>query len=512
MRRLLGGVAAVAMGAVALVGSSILTPAGAQDGGGGGGGGGLGADHPEVRPIIFIHGFLGSGQQFEAMALRLTSNGYPADHIEMFEHNSLTYGTGNNPEQNEAVWGRIDQLIEDLKARTGDDQVYLAGHSQGTYVSQAYLNSDPARAANVARYVNLDGATDVGGSGTAPGGVETLAIWGEGDPAREVPGAANVRFADQAHTEVVNSPETFTEVYEFLLGEPPQFTEVVREPADEIVVSGRAQLFPENTGATNATLEIFEVDGETGERLHGEPEATYELSGNGDWGPFEADGEAFYELAISRESSGTHHVYMQRFVRSSRWVRLLTSEPGGLADSFWELGDQHQNLVVMRNKEWWGDQGDAGDTLEVNGENVLTPAISPRSNRTIGVFVHDFNVDQRTDLSAAVSPTGIMFLTGADLYIPAADPPDGTTSVVATPRRGEGPEAVCLPNFASTNDRSSVVFNSYHRLLDPDGSPAEGHANPDCAPPPDRPAPDGPSTPPVAPPARPVPGQPSFTG
>jgi pimeloyl-ACP methyl ester carboxylesterase len=499
LRRLL----AMAVGVVALVGSSATAPAGAQDGSGTEPPG----DDAGHLPIIFIHGFLGSGQQFEALALRLTSNGYPADHIEMFEHNSLTYGTGNNPEQNEAVWVRIDELIADLEARTGDDQVYLAGHSQGTYVSQAYLNSDPARAANVAKYVNLDGATDVGGSGTAPGGVETLAIWGEGDPAREVPGATNVRFPDQAHTEVVNSPETFAEVYEFLLGEPPELTEVVREPADEIVVSGRAQLFPENTGATDATLRIFEVDGETGERLDDDPEATYELTGNGDWGPFEADGEAYYEFAISREGAGTHHVYMQRFVRSSRWVRLLTSEPGGLADSFWELGDQHQNLVVMRNKEWWGDQGAGGDTLEVNGQNVLTPAISPRSNRTIGVFVHDFNVDQRTDLSAAVSPTGILFLTGADLYIPAADPPDGTTSVVATPRRGDGPEAVCIPNFASTNDRSSVVFNSYHHMLRPDGSPAEGHAAPDCAPPPDRP-----SGPPTAPPARPVPGQPSFTG
>lgn len=505
VRKLLGGLLAV----VALVGSSaVLTAiAGAQDAGGSEGPEGEAGGDADVRPIIFIHGFLGSGQQFEALALRLTSNGYPADHIEMFEHNSLTYGTGNNPEANEAVWGRIDQLIAELQERTGDEQVYLAGHSQGTYVSQSYLNSDPARAANVAKYVNLDGATDVGGQGTLPGGVETLAIWGEGDAAREVPGATNVRFPDQAHTQVVNSPETFAAIYEFLFGEQPGLTEVVRQPADEIEVSGRAQLFPENTGATNATLRIFEVDGETGDRVDDEPEATYELSGNGDWGPFEADGEAFYEFAIERDT-GTHHIYMQRFVRSSRWVRILTSEPGGLADSFWENSDQHQNVVILRNKEWWGDQGADGDTLEVNGQNVLTPTISPRSNRTIGVFVHDFNVDQRSDLSAAVSPTGILFLTGADLYIPAADPPDATTGIVATPRLGDGPEAVCIPNFASSADRSSVQFNSYHHLLSSDGSPAEGHANPECAPPADRPAP----TAPTAPPARPVMAEPNFTG
>jgi hypothetical protein len=499
-KRLLGACVAAML---LLVGSSVLTgAAGAQDGDPAGEGGGGGDE--AVLPIIFVHGFLGSGQQFEALALRFTSNGYPADHIEMYEHNSLTYGTGDNPEANERVWGELDQLIAELQERTGDEQVYLAGHSQGTFVSQGYLNSDPARAATVAKYVNLDGATDAGGTGQAPGGVETLAIWGEGNDASEVPGATNVHFPDQAHTQTVNSPETFAEMYEFLLGAPPELPDVVREPDDEIEVSGRAQLFPENTGATNATLSIYEVEGETGERVDDEPEATYELSGNGDWGPFEADGDAYYEFAITRDTS-THHVFVQRFVRSSRWVRILTSEPGGLADSFWEQSDNHANVVVLRNKEWWGDQGADGDTLEVNGESVLSPATSPRTNRTIGIFVHDFNVDQQSDLSAAVAPTGLPFLTGVDLYLPAANPPDGTIGVVATPRLGRGPEAVCVPNYSSTEGRISIQFSSYHNLLNPDGSEAEGNPNPECAPAAVR-------TAPPAPPAQPVVGTPTFTG
>ena len=43
----------------------------------------------EVLPLIFVHGGFGSGQQFESQALRLTSNGYPPEYLEMFEHNSL---------------------------------------------------------------------------------------------------------------------------------------------------------------------------------------------------------------------------------------------------------------------------------------------------------------------------------------------------------------------------------------------------------------------------------------
>jgi pimeloyl-ACP methyl ester carboxylesterase len=453
---------------------------------------------PDVRPMIFVHGGLGSGQQFEAQALRFASNGYPADLIDMFEHNSLAW-----PGSQDEVWGRLDQMIADTLDRTGADQVNLLGHSQGTGVLQGYLNSDPARAANVAQYVNLDG----GSGGTVPAEVETLAIWGEGDPGREIPGATNIQFPDQSHTEVVNSPETFAAIHEFFTGEEPEFLHVVREPADEIEVSGRVQLFPENVGAENATLSIYAVDGETGLRLDDEAEASFPLSGNGDWGPFAADGDTFYEFAVERET-GTHHVFLQRFVRSNRWVRILTSEPGGLADSFWELGDEHQNVVVLRNKEWWGDQGADSDVLEINEQNVLNEATSPRTNRTIGIFIHDFEVDGQSDLSQPVSPFGIMFLTGIDLFLPAAEPPDGTLGVVATPRLGDGTEAVCIPNYASSVARSSIQFNSYHHLLNADGTPAEGHANPTCGPPPDR------FVPPVTPatPARPVPAQPSFTG
>ena len=462
------------------------------------------ADEPD--PMIFVHGFMGSGQQFEAQALRFASNGFPADRIEMFEHDSLAY-----PGSQQEVWSRLDDLVADVQERTGADQVTLLGHSQGTGLVQGYLNSDPARAAEVGKYVNLDG----GAGGTIPESVDALAVWGEGDAARELPGATNVRFPDQAHTEVVNSPETFATIHEFVTGEAPEFPEVVREDAGEVEVSGRALLFPQNTGPAGATLDVYEVDPTTGRRLRSTPEATFALDATGGWGPLTADPDAYYEFSISRDGS-THHIFLQRFVRSSRWVRLLTSEPGGLADSFWEFSDDHANLVVFRNKEWWADQGDDSDLLSVNGEDVLNAANSPRANRTIAVFLHDAGLDRRTDLATPVDPIGLPFLTGVDLYIPAADPPDGTVAVEATPRRGDGTETVCVPNYASTSGRVSVQLASYHHLLGPDGEPAEGHADPDCGPaptpqPPVGPAPEPPGAP-TAPPAAPVPGRPDYTG
>jgi pimeloyl-ACP methyl ester carboxylesterase len=485
IRKVFGVTISVLVAAAGLALASQTSPVGAQD--------------TELRPMIFVHGGLGSGNQFVTQALRFTSNGYPDNYIEMFEHNSLAW-----PDSQDEVWSRIDQLIDDVLADTGAEQVNLLGHSQGTGVLQGYLNSDPARAANVAQYVNLDG----GSGGTVPTEVETLAIWGEGSPDREIPGATNIQFPDQGHTEVVNSPETFAAIYEFFTGEDPEFPEVVREPADEVELSGRVQLFPENVGAPNRTLEIYEVEPETGARLSDTPDATFSISGDGHWGPFDADGDAFYEFAVNLdefegEPGGTHHIYRQPFPRSNRWVHLLTSNPGGLADSFWERTDDRQNLVIIRDKEQWGDQGDAGDRLEINGQNVLNEATSPRANRTIGIFVYDDELDGVTDLSEPVLPFGVSFLTGVDVYIPGAVPPTGTTGIVTVPRLGDGPESICVPNWAADPDATSIHLWNFHFTLHPDGSPAEGHPNPECEPPPE--LPEAPAAPPVV-------TQPVFTG
>jgi triacylglycerol esterase/lipase EstA (alpha/beta hydrolase family) len=132
-----------------------------------------------VRPIIFVHGFSGSGSQFETQSKRFASNGYPAESIESHEYDSTF--AGQTPAQ---VYTGLDERVSRLLAQTGAGQVDLLAHSLGTSLMQAYLNSSPARAAKVAHYVNLDGAT----AAAPPGGVPTLALWGEGDPARRLSG------------------------------------------------------------------------------------------------------------------------------------------------------------------------------------------------------------------------------------------------------------------------------------------------------------------------------------
>ena len=151
----------------------------------------------------------------------------------------------------EQVYAGLDARITRLLAQTGADRIDLTAHSLGTALMQAYLNSSPARAARVAHYVNYDGATAT----APPGGVPTLAIWGEGDPTRAITGATNVDLPAESHTQTVTAADSFQAVYQFLTGRRPRTTRIVPQPPGQVLLSGRAVLFPSNVGVPSGRLE-----------------------------------------------------------------------------------------------------------------------------------------------------------------------------------------------------------------------------------------------------------------
>ncbi|HEU5472698.1 MAG TPA: hypothetical protein VFV67_18785 [Actinophytocola sp.] len=410
---------------------------------------------PAHRPVVFVHGFAGSGSQFETQAKRLATNGYPAEFIEAHEYDSTAIATVL-PQ----VWSALDARITRLLTTTGADRVDLLGHSLGTFVIQGYLNSSPQRAARVAHYVNLDGAQ----AAAPPGAVPTLAVWGEGDPTRTIPGALNTYFPHQSHTQTVTSPETFTEIYKFFHdGRPPHTTRILPAPT---LLSGRAVLFPTNTGLTDARLEVYEVTPLTGHRHHPNPTQVLTLSPDGSFGPFPANPHTRYEFAIVFPSGHTHHIYFQPFTRTDRLIRLLTSRPGEGLSALMPTTPHHTNLTVNRNKEWWGDQPESGDTLLINGRNILNPATAPRTKRVIGMFAFDHLADTQTNLTAPIPEFFAQpFITGMDVFIPTRP---RVVSVLARPRASNGLwENLSVPAWPSTTHRVSLNFNDYPRFQFP---------------------------------------------
>jgi len=433
MRRYLIAIATLAVVAVGLPGSTAQA-----------------ATHPDRRPIVFVHGFSGSAQQYETQAKRFASNGYPEDIVDAHDYDS-TFAT----ESVATVFARLDQRITRLLADTGADKVDLVGHSLGTFLSQSYL-ANPTRAARVAHYVNLDGAT----AAAPPGGVPTLAIWGEGPTTRAIVGATNVYLSDQSHTQTVTSPESFVEQYRFFTGEEPRTTNLVPDLFGT-TLSGRAVLFPVNAGVTNATLQVFEVGFLSGRRLHASPVASFELSGDGSFGPFRANPLQRYEFAILRDGAATHHFYFEPFRRSDHLIRLQTSVPGTGLGALMDTSEGQTDLVINRNKEWWGDQASGNDELFINGANVLTAPIAPRTHRTIAIFYFDKGADQVTDLSAPIPAFFSQpFISAGDVFIPAAPRNFGITFIAARSRTG-GFDLINVPNWPSTTDRITVNVNDF---------------------------------------------------
>jgi hypothetical protein len=420
-----------------------------------------GAQAFDHNPILFVHGIEGSGAQFESQKMRFMSNGYPADWFDEVDYNS-TRAVGDSSEVDQ----QIDAAIAGLKQRTGKSQVDVVAHSLGTTVMHGYLTDSTLgaqRRANVGHYINVDGQNQ-------NPGVSTLAVWaGRGTPGRNMAGAQNVTIPNQTHVQVCTSAESFAEYYEFLTGEPPAYPEIVRQ-SGSIQVAGKALNFPENSGAVGATVEIWPVDGD-GQRtgaspLHSLP-ITDGSTGGGAWGPVTVQAGQRYEFALVTTGLPTLHIYREPFPRSDYTVRLLQSlaveetvgnRPGSASG------------VHIRYKELWGDQGSENDELLIDGLNICTPTLCPISKQVNAFFVYDINRDGQTDLSRP-DPTlsALPFITGADVYMRAATPPDDTISFELT-SRGTGPaRTLNIPNWESVLDGFTVQWNDFERTITSDG-------------------------------------------
>jgi pimeloyl-ACP methyl ester carboxylesterase len=261
----------------------------------------VGAQDDPALPIVFVHGFTGSAQQYETQAMRFASNDYP----------NVVTGIDRTSSTPAVIYPMLDQFFDDLMAATGDDQVYVAAHSLGTSIMLGYLNSSPERAARVAKYVGIDGAT----SPTCPGGVECMGVWARGSTTRTL-GANNVYLSDQGHTQSVGSKESFVAQYEFFTGHTPARTLVLPEPPGQVEIAGRALDFPANLGLAGSTLDVFDVDADTGARVRDRPLYTVAIGDDGNFGPLAVNGKRRYEFQITRQSDEGlrfQHFYFEPF-------------------------------------------------------------------------------------------------------------------------------------------------------------------------------------------------------
>jgi pimeloyl-ACP methyl ester carboxylesterase len=367
------------------------------------------------------------------------------------------------------VLAQLDTLIAQLKTETGASQVDLVGHSLGTFVSQSYL-STPARAANVARYVNVDGRT----ASALPGGVPTLALFAGAARAvqGQIVGATNVTLPDQEHIEAVTSAGAFVEMFRFFTGREPATSSIVPATA-AFPVSGRAVIFPQNVGVgQDAFVLLWLLDPATGQRVNTFlgvfpfPVGFSAVDANGNFGPLQVDPGQQYELTLARPDSAPHRFFFEPFLRADNLVRLNSGVQGQGLDAFVQRNTQHSALVITRNKEFRGDRGPAlNDALLVDGTNVINE-VTARSGfvgSPAAQFLFDVGSDGLTNLRSIPPPFGMIgFLSGADFFI-SADPA-GAIEIVTVPRGNtQASRTLRIPKARSTEARVTVQLNDFEQ-------------------------------------------------
>ena len=369
-------------------------------------------------PIVVVHGYIGSGDSYEWMSKRFTSNGYPKEKIFAFDWNTLTNGA-------ESDTRGLEKFIQYVLLKTGASKVNLVGHSLGGALSFNYCKK-PANAANVA-HLALIAPYLVSHTSLPDSTVPTLNIWPNTDyvvsNGDSLPGAVNLLLINKDHNEAVACNETFSAIYKLFTGNDPATLDVSNEAAP--VLSGRAVSFVENIPSAGAKVEVYRVDPTSGFRISAAPDLTFTADVNGYWGPMTADPYAYYEFKVFTGKPGDRplHFYREPFTHSDQLVYLRTYPPNTSILSF-ALGvipknnNQAVSIFFSGSKALWQDR----DDLKINGISMTNVTFMKRELNTLAIFLYDSNNNKISDVTSVPLFDVVQSLKGADFYFPTLLP------------------------------------------------------------------------------------------
>jgi pimeloyl-ACP methyl ester carboxylesterase len=366
------------------------------------------------QPIVFIHGTFGSATEISTPAQLFGSNGYCQDRFVAVEYDSL----GDSPQ------GQLEALVDDVLARTGFDQIVLAGHSQGTRHSCDYLESHSDK---VAHYLNLSG----GCNGL---GVPSLSLSSQNDlgvsvDGERIPGPIHpaptstqqrVTLEREDHVAVAGSKNAFVAMWKYLYGEEPEYT-TIQCGQDPVVLDGKAVTLGDNVIRANATIDVFEVDQLDHPWDRGTPTTTIHADTAGHFRVELRRGVRYEFRQWDADGTLLGYVYYAPFKRSNYLLRLLSESQNPIVRSATSdaivRGEGHS--VIAARYLGGVFRADWDNSLTIDGAEVLTSDNAGTSSNVTGLFMFDANLNKESDLGRVYN---ISFLWGTDVYIDSSAP------------------------------------------------------------------------------------------
>ncbi|WP_028133378.1 hydrolase [Bradyrhizobium japonicum] len=352
----------------------------------------------EVPPILFVHGNGDYDALWMTTLWRMESNGVARERMAAINFTDPNARTDDKVEQanrssTEDQRRELTAAIAELKRRTGAARVALVGSSRGGYairnviknggagdVSHAVLCGTPNHgvfATDDQPNSEFNGrgaflrALNEGESEVAPGvafltlrsdGMDKYAqadgrfIGKPGTPTGvtnegpELKGATNLVLGALDHREVAFHPRAFREIYKFIAGREPARIAIVPEPVVRLsgLVTGTPGGVPTNRPVAGATVDIFRVDPDTGERKGGAVHSAT-TGADGRWGPAQVEPSWSLEFVLTSPGAPITHIYRSPFPRSSDVVHLRAARPLGPSDK-----DAGAVVIMSRPRGYFG--------------------------------------------------------------------------------------------------------------------------------------------------------------
>jgi len=336
----------------------------------------------EIRPIVFVHGNGDQAPLWMTTLWRMETNGVPRDRMLAVNFTDPLSRTDDaKPEPNKSSTEdqrrELGEAVQQLKRRTGAARVALVGNSRGGYAIRSYVKSSggadvshavlcgtpnhgvydwdtnlgseyngrgpflrslnegesevtPGTAFLTLRSENMDKFAQPDGRILGKAGTPT----GIGFDGPALKGATNLVLGAVDHRETAYHPRAFREIYKFIAGREPDRMAIAPEAEVKLggLVTGTPNGVQTNRPVAGASVEIYRVSPDTGERIGGAIHASQSAE-DGRWGPAKVDPSWYLEMVLTSAGSVTTHFYRSPFPRSSDIVHLRAARPLGPADA-----------------------------------------------------------------------------------------------------------------------------------------------------------------------------------
>src|SRR3954454_4482176 len=316
----------------------------------------------DVPPIVFVHGNGDHAALWMTTLWRMESNGIAANRMSAINFTdplARSDDTVAQPDRSSTEDQRreLGDAIKELKRRTGAPRVALVGNSRGGNSIRSYIKNGGAADVShavlcgVPNHGVYDWDEGLGGEFNGRGpflrglnegeaevtpGTAFLTLRSDGMDKYAQPdgrfvgkpatptgiasdgpalkGATNLVLGAVDHRETAFSPRAFRELYKFIAGREPERIAVT--PEAEVKLSGLVTGTPggvqTNRPVAGASVEIYRVSTETGERIGGAIH-TSRTAADGRWGPAQVDPLWHLEMVLTAAGSTTTHLYRSPF-------------------------------------------------------------------------------------------------------------------------------------------------------------------------------------------------------